>query len=628
MPYTAEQIETLLAAKLATLKPYYRNGKVEPKSEAGAKLPEFWPGYNEAIEQKRRLALHIERGADPSDLLRTKAPNQSPEEFKFARDNFRQTTLPLFSDYLNTVGRALSDDNWSMEFNGEATNAPDHPRTYFDRLPNFGSVRAWVRDYLLKVKTLDPMGLVIVLPTELDTVPGEEPGTFIVRPGSEVRPLPHYYPVESVWHYEAQRLAIVQTTERSVVEFNGKPSPTGIVLLVIDEANAWKATQVGKAVDLQFALVPYLAPHLAGSMPATQLKGTPTVKADGRIVWESPYAAAQEPLDLAAIDANNLQLIKLGSVFPHKVMLGEDCDFVDQQHEAQCVRGRITWIEDLENGGSRTHETTCPKCKGTGMVGRMGPLGQLLVRPPQRGQDGETVALGEALYFVSPDTATLDFLRKEVEANTNQARRILHLESERGLMAGGDAATATEKGLDAKATIAFVRPIADQVFDLLASVIDWAASERYADRWEGVAITKPTSYDLRTEADYLAELKAAAEAGIAPALLEAIQWRYIQNRYASDPGTLFALEDIAKADRLFGMGWQQLQAMQQQGTVEPWEIVLHFSALSLFDNLAREDKGFTKRPEADRLAKLKEAAQAITPKPKAPDLASLTGGIV
>ena len=195
------------------------------------------------------------------------------------------------------------------------------------------------------------------------------------------------------------------------------------------------------------------------------------------------------------------------------------------------------------------------------------------------------------MTFVEPAANTLTFLRQEIMENTNEGRRMLHLHSEQP-MTGGDSATATEVGVGVKAQMAFIAPIADQLFTIIDFTLDCIGRQRYGINEGLYSVVPATQYELRTEADYVRDMKQAIEAGLPPSVTEEIMRGYVHMRYGSDPYMREAFEAIALADRLLTVNWQQIAAMQGKGEVNGWEVALHYEALSMYDKLMQE-QGFS-----------------------------------
>ena len=216
-------------------------------------------------------------------------------------------------------------------------------------------------------------------------------------------------------------------------------------------------------------------------------------------------------------------------------------------------------------------------------------MGQVIINPnqDQTGSENSRIDATNALAFVSPSTETLRYIWERYEGNLHAARKIMHLDAE-APMAGGEAKTATEAGLNARAKDAFVKPIADRLFVVMDFAIMAIGKMRHGTDWQEYTLRPPSHYDLRTDADLLAEIAGAMERGLPPAIIDYLVWQYVSSRYGNEPQALEAFEVVLKADRLTGMGAALVQAEAAAGRVQPWEILLHFGGIGLWERLLSE----------------------------------------
>ncbi len=567
-----------------TFREYGRNGT---GARRNTKWPEFWPGYNKAVRQRDELRVHIESGSFPAHLIHDRSPNQTQAEFDYVRNNFKQVTIPHYVDFENMIIGALHQSNWTFEFGPAAGEDTDlfSFKTYINtRIDQFDSLSDWMKHILPKIKTLDPMGVVCVMPKKVAAVEGTTDDgevAMVIDPDVLIDPQPIYFPVEQVVGKEDGRWYLLVTNERSVVSKAGKDVREGMVLWLVDDMNCWRVEQYGKAHDLSFQVSLHFA-HGCGYVPAEPLKGRPVIE-NGAVMYESYYLPAKDLFDLVLLDSMNLFMIKSNSVYPMRVMLGHECDYQDISAGQHCIGGTLhrQGDEGLMAMGK------CPSCKGTGVAARLGPAGVLFVKEQSAREGGQQVKVQDAMTFVEPTATTPTILREEIRSNTAEGRRMLHLHSDISI-SGGSAETATQVGVGVKARANFIAPIASQIFATIDFVAKTIAIERYGTAEEYYTIIPATQYDLRTEADYLALLGEAMQKGLPPAAIEEVLRGYFNIRYASDPYMQEAMSVIVQADRLVAANWQQIAAMQGKGEVKAWEVALHQQALGLYDRLMQD----------------------------------------
>lgn len=610
---TPEQVQAIVAEYVRLTKPTLRSSAAKAIGHGDRhKLPEYWPGYNECVRQRDELRVHIESGVYPEHLFRARAPHQTHEEYEYSKANFKQVTLPEFADFQNTILRALHESNWSLTPGDNAGDLSDdtswnHYVTY--QIEHFGSVAEYFKHIIPKVKVLDPMGVVCVMPASIPTVErSTEDGetVMVIDPDTLVRPQPIYFEVNRVVGKEDERWYLLHTREQSMVTKGGNEVREGVVLWLVDDTNCYRVYQYGKAHEFTFRVELYFE-HDTGYVPVQPLKGRPVLK-DGSVVHESFYMPAKDLLDLVLLDSTNLTSVKAASVFPQKVMLGNECDFTDVVKRQVCRGGTLYGTDET---GAQVVHGKCPSCNGSGLSVTLGPNKVILVKAASA-RDGTTPPkVQDAMTYVEPGASTTDTLEKQIEVNRNAARRQLHLHSETPI-AGGDAATATEVGVGVKAQSAFIAPIAAQIFGTMDFVLGTISIQRYGTDEGFYELVPATQYDLRTEADYIAMLGEAQQKGLPPAAIEEILRGFFAVRYGSDPYMAEAFDVISRADTILTSNWQQVQAMQGKNQLQSWEIILHNRALSLYDELMR-DPAFRAMDLFEKVERLKEYAQEQVP---------------
>jgi hypothetical protein len=599
MTLTEQEVRMIADRQLAEMRPFIKDGVLAPNDKG--ELPTPWVGYKEAWEQRRALAVHILNGEFPEHLFRNRAPNQTEAELEWLRKNFKQNTLPVFLDLENTVGRAMHPRNWSIEFAED--EAGDDVREYTEKgIREWGSVYNFMRFAGLRIKVQDAMGVIAVLPTNIAVVE-EEDGTQVMDSESVMEPDIHYFTCEQMWGYEYDKWYMLRLNTNSWVD-SYKKQQTGVLCWLVDGENVWRIEQVGRPSDWQFTYSLEFR-HGVGVAPCINLMGTPAVK-QGRLVWESPYLATKDLLDSALLNSNYLEASIQTVMYPHKVMIGDPCDFVDTENDAPCVGGTITYYKE-----DRPFQVSCKACGGTGDKGRLSRFGTLVVNRDPNSTNTDQVNATNALAFVSPDTASLEFTEEHIDKKMNAARAMLHLMPATNV-AGAAGQTPNEVNANDRAKDAFVKTIADQLFLIQSFIIECMGKMRHGSEWDGFVLRPPTNYDLRTDNDHLEEIAAAIEKGLPPAIINSMIGEYVNSRYAGDPKALEVFSLLAKADRLQGMSTELIQAEAASNRVKSWEIYLHFAGLMIVDKLML-DPAFMSAEDEVRVDRIKAEAQAAAP---------------
>jgi len=83
-------------------------------------LPDYFEGYRQAAEWLTQIKPHAQKGYFPDWLFENNSPNQTDREKQYTEANFRQPTIEVFKDYVDTMARAYHDGNYSITWPVEA----------------------------------------------------------------------------------------------------------------------------------------------------------------------------------------------------------------------------------------------------------------------------------------------------------------------------------------------------------------------------------------------------------------------------------------------------------------------------------------------------------------------------
>ena len=567
------------------VKPYL---KKQSKPFAKDERPDYYEGYEKFVAWREGLLVHADPDKFPAELLANRAPNQTEREWEYMKANYKNTTMPVCMDYLSTVGRAWSDNNWAIDYNeDEGQYSEQSFREYVEKTvedtPLKMSVEMYYKTVFPYVKMVDSMGCIVIKPYFIPTVETEDGP---VMAGDQLlQPVPFYYPVNSLVALEEGVFYMFRIKEKSIVEYNGKPVKEGIIYEVYDDTNIWRVIQVGKKIDYNFEVELYYT-HSGDAIPVSRCKGVP-VPGNDETVWQSRLMSVKGLLDNVILDDTYLKVIKASSTFPYKVMVGNICENkMELNGEIQpCENG---YFHDLTQNKS----IQCSACNGTGLQNRIAPGGVMLLHPETPSKEGEMKASQPAMYYVSPSTETMDLLRKEIDTNLEKSRGILHLQTSTSEVKGSQDITATGKALDMKALYAFVKSDADQTFSEYEWALTWIGYMRYGDSFKGFTLTYPQSFDFYTEYDYLNQVSEAIKNGLPPFLVQSTIMKYMKSLWSNDMVASKSYDLIMETDRLMAMDDDEVNMKKAQGIVADWEIVLHDSGLMFINELYIENPNF------------------------------------
>lgn len=543
---------------------------------------EYYEGYNLFNSWRNGIRVHAETGVFPQELLASRSPNATPKVWDYIKRNYKQVTMPLAVDYLSTIGRAWSDDNWSIDYKGDE-DFQEYVEKRTEDTPLRMGVESYFRHVFPYVKMIDSMGCIAIKPHKVPTVENEQ-GERVISGTELVEPIPVYYSTAQLVAYDEEQFYMFETKEKSLVEYGGKTVREGMVYEVYDDMNIWKVVQVGKKIDYEFEIFVYY-PHEGNAIPVSRCKGVPVVHGDD-IVWQSRFLAVKDLLDEVILDSVYLRAVKNISAFPYRVMVGNVCN-----HKLE-INGEIQTCDDgYFHDYNSNKEIMCDRCNGTGSVDRVSPYGEMLLKPQTRESEGEANNTQPAMYYVSPPIDTPEFLRKEIEHTFARARSILHLHTSNTEVKGSEDMTATGMALDMKALYAFVKGDSDQTFSSYEWALNWIGFMRTGQDPE-FALTYPQSFDFYTDMDYLYQVSEAIRNGLPPFLVHATVLKYMKSLFSSDTEATKAYDLIISADRLITMTEDEVALGKAQGVIAPYEIVLHDSGMTFINELIEENPGF------------------------------------
>lgn len=557
------------------------------------------PLYTTCKRQFNKIRVHSEDDFYPKTLFEVASPNRTKAESDYIKANYQNITLPVYTDFVNSVKRSINRGNYSIEF-------PEDQQDYFNKgLPKYKSIFHWFNTYLLDHKLKDANGFIAVKPQKIETIIHDE--QEIVSPEQSLEPIPYYYDSTRILSYGDDHL-LVMSYEKTVVKYYGTAQKVGVVMELFTKEGIYRIEQKGNFVDWEFDQVDWFK-HNLGSPTWIQLKGMPEIR-DGHVYYNSPFNFAVSNLDMVTVDSMNLKLSKENTVFPYRVMVGDPCDFVDGNGQ-QCTNGRVMTDGNL---------SPCPQCHGSGYTDKPERTGSMIIDPDDIGEIGL-----ERISFVSPPTDGLEFVEKAIERHESRARDILHLTTTTS--EGQPSDTATGRLLDMKSLYAFIAPISDEAFDVLEFVLKISTYMRY-DTEEVPTVNRPVDFDLKTAQDYLNEYKSAVEKGAPPIVIFGLLKKYIQQTFYTSQESENIFNLVMYADRLITFKSEDLQVKLGR-TVEAWEVILHDSSLSFVSELINDDDKFLSKDLKDQkeamIALAKERAGAMQSKNPQSIVDELTG---
>jgi len=563
---------------------YDNQGDLRPKIvDYHEQWPELYDGYNMAVRDYMDIKVHSERSYFPERLFVCKSPNINDEEFTYLKANYKNTTMPVFMDFVNSIGRSFSKGNWDLSFKDEAFGA------YIEEEKEY---KDWFKNVLPTLKLKDANGVISAYP-RFKMVEGEA-GAMVIDDTQMLDVDIKYYSTPDVWHKESKAFICLEK-ERVELEYGNTTRKIGRQFTAYTPTTITRIVQVGKYTEQKF-VIQWTFEHGLKYTPAWQLGGVPMV-IDNSFIYQSPFLFAVDNLDLALINENNLQTSLQLTMYPYRVMVGDECDF--EQDGNTCFKGQI---QDVEG---KLHQ--CPSCHGSGMKNRPSRMGTMLVNTQPLQGDG--IKPSESMVFVQPGTDGLKFVKEVIHENERKARQILHLYDTND-QPTGKADTATGSKIDQESQYAFIQSVSDGMFAVMYNVL-WAIGEmRYGADFDGFNLVAPVNFDFRTREDYARAIVEAQKMGV-PVLVEQAIYEAIQHYFHANDIQDAAFELLKLVDGIFVYSPDQVTAALRDGTVSKLDAVIHFRYLTLIENLLIENPNFFEQPLQAQIEAVKAAAKVV-----------------
>lgn len=536
-------------------------------------LPKFNPIYREAVLQRHKVAVHSELDCFPYELLRTKAPNQSPEEWEYQ--------MGLYESYTNsTWGRAKNKTKIIANEQNYAIDGWDdeQKKYFFEDYPQYHSLIDFFFD-IVRDRKIDYPNEVLVIEPEF--IPGEydEEENFIPDQSELIRPVAVIKKEQEIIDYIDNEYLLILSEDDMEYKVNGTEYENGLKFHFYDKERIIEIKQNGfdsNHIPTFDYVVVY--EHNWGWLPARKLQGKPVKNDDGRILYHSVFADAIPDLnDVIRMSATrSMSVNKLA--YPIIIAVVDPCNYADLTNGVRCNGGRI-----MTHAGSFA---TCPQCNGTGKQSNHSPTGVYeVVARTQNGLGDNILPMTPPVQFAAPSSEILDYLGKIIEEKKKSAFGHL-FESE-----DANAATATGKELEKEEFISFLIQFSNELFSLMAFTIEAIGYMRYGSEFVMPSITKPKSFNLKTNADITAEIGEAKKQGLPSIYTERLITESNSTRFNTSPTSEAELDLTFRIDRLWNIEPLMVRAMIGV-TCTKLDAIIHDSISTFIKNAQADNDNF------------------------------------
>ena len=536
-------------------------------------LPKFNPIYREAVLQRHKVAVHSELDCFPYELLRTKAPNQSPEEWEYQ--------MGLYESYTNsTWGRAKNKTKIIANEQNYAIDGWDdeQKKYFFEDYPQYHSLIDFFFD-IVRDRKIDYPNEVLVIEPEF--IPGEydEEGNFKPDQSELIRPVAVIKKEQDIIDYIDNEYLLILSEDDMEYKVNGTEYENGLKFHFYDKERIIEIKQNGfdsNHIPTFDYVVVY--EHNWGWLPARKLQGKPVKNDDGRILYHSVFADAIPDLnDVIRMSATrSMSVNKLA--YPIIIAVVDPCNYADLTNGVRCNGGRI-----MTHAGSFA---TCPQCNGTGKQSNHSPTGVYeVVARTQNGLGDNILPMTPPVQFAAPSSEILEYLGKIIEEKKKSAFGHL-FESE-----DANAATATGKELEKEEFISFLIQFSNELFSLMSFTIEAIGYMRYGTEFVMPSITKPKSFNLKTNADITAEIGEAKKQGLPSIYTERLITESNSTRFNTSPTSEAELDLTFRIDRLWNIEPLMVRAMIGV-TCTKLDAIIHDSISTFIKNAQADNENF------------------------------------
>lgn len=544
--------------------------------------PSYKKNWEEVYEQ---MAVHTNKKL-PEHLIKKQRPNETKEIFDYRLCNYRPITF-------GSMNRALDELYRIVNGIGYKINAPDNiiqllTQKKFNNVPFV----LFLQQCVLRKMIEDPNALLVWLPS----------GEGIYKETERVEPMPYVVSSCDIYYYDQDVLAFL-SNEHSEVKVGNKTTFEGKVYYILTKDKFYKLIQVGLKSKDQYSLEEIYT-HNIGEIPYCILGGDMSEYGYFNSYF-APYVAFG---DEAIVRFSDWQAIMVNTSFPFIEEFQIECEVTDKEPDKSS--NPIPAEEEKFTGRKYTmkphvrspHNTIVRKSN----VDPKNPF--------------ETAGLNPeipSVRFIQANPESAKYVEESWKALIIMAEDSLHLNLGRGLISG------VAKEIDLTAQNTMISKIGNNFFDniMLSSVIYVDAYYNFNPaNHEEISIDKPSTYNVKTEADITNELTVLKEKNAPSFFLQESSLDLAKKRFSGDKLSQKIFTVISLTNPLFIYSVGEKQNMLMSGVITKENYILDLNIYFLLLKMA-EKKGidaFIEMPIEEIQAELQAALVPFLPEPVTP----------
>lgn len=512
--------------------------------------PSYKKDWESVYEQ---MAVHTNKKL-PEKLIKTQRPNETNEIFQYRLCNYRPITF-------GSMNRALDELYRIVNGIGYKINAPENiiqllTQKKFNNVP----FSLFLQQCVLRKMIEDPNALLVWLPS----------GAGILKDTERVEPLPYIVSSCDIYYYDNEVLAFL-SNEKSEVKVGNKTTYDGKVYYIMTKDKFYKLIQTGLKTKDQYALEEIYT-HNIGEIPYCILGGDMSEFGYFNSYF-APYVAFG---DEAIVRFSDWQAIMVNTSFPFIEEFQIECEVTDKpinkdSNPIDATEEKFTGRKYIMKPHARSpHNTIVRKSN---------------VDPSNPFQTAGLNPEIPSVRFIQANPESAKYVEESWKALIIMAEDALHLNLGRGLISG------VAKEIDLTAQNTMISKIGNNFFDniMLSSVIYVDAYYNFNKaNHEAISIDKPSTYNVKTEADIVAELTVLKEKNAPSFFLQASSLDLAIKRFSGDKLSQKIFTVISLTDPLYIYSAAEKQSMLISGGTTKEAYILDVNIYFLLLNMAQQ----------------------------------------
>jgi len=318
--------------------------------------------------------------------------------------------------------------------------------------------------------------------------------------------------------------------------------------------------------------VKIMKPHKLGYVPAFRA-GYKRDEATNGETFVSPYHDAVPYLQKTIKANSEMDLTMALHAFPQKIITARKCADPD------CYGGYIRKEGSI---------SVCKTCEGKGFD--VHSSAQDIIFAPIPENPDEQLALDNMVRYITPEVALVEFQRTYLEYLTNECMQAVF--NSDVFTKEEVATTATEKRIDLDNVYDTLYPLSVKFARVWEFQVKTISRITKTDKGLTARMTFSKDFKFKSKDDYIADRRAAKEAGVPDAILRNIDDEIMKIDTAENPEEFAIYRTIQSFDPFSGKSQEEIITAMASNTV-PFEIkVLYDNMGWIFDEIFMEHPDF------------------------------------